>query len=115
MRMSMWLPSTLLSLAILQTAPAVAETIHLTTVQSIGSLATYIAQDKGYFKKFGVDVQIERLQSAADGVALLATNQIQILEGGISVGFFNGKVRKLPVIMVSDRVSTPIHHKLVVA
>jgi NitT/TauT family transport system substrate-binding protein len=96
-------------------APAQAETINLTTVQSIGSLVTYIAQDKGYFKKYGVDVDIQRLQSAADGVALLATNQIQVLEGGISVGYFNGKVRKLPVIMVSDRVSTPIHHKLVVA
>jgi NitT/TauT family transport system substrate-binding protein len=114
MRTSTWLPSTLLSLALWQIAPARAETIHLTTVQSIGSLATYIAQDKGYFKKYGVDVDIAPLQSAADGVALLATNQIQILEGGISVGFFNGKARKLPVIMVSDRVSTPIHHKLVV-
>jgi NitT/TauT family transport system substrate-binding protein len=116
MRITTWLPSALLPIALLQSlAPAGAETIHLTTVQSIGSLATYIAQDKGYFKKYGVDVDIQRLQSAADGVALLATNQIQILEGGISVGFFNGKVRNLPVIMVSDRVSTPIHHKLVVA
>lgn len=116
MRYSTWLTSTLLPLAFAQAlAPAQAETIHLTTVQSIGSLATYIAQDKGYFKKHGVDVDIQRLQSAADGVALLATNQIQILEGGISVGYFNGKVRKLPVIMVSDRVSTPIHHKLIVA
>ena len=115
MRISTPLSSALLSLALLQFMPAEADTIHLTTVQSIGSLATFIAQDKGYFKKYGVDVDIERLQSAADGVALLATNQIQILEGGISVGFFNGKERKLPVIMVSDRVSTPIHHKLVVA
>ena len=111
MRISTALTATLMSLAPMA---AQAETIHLTTVQSIGSLATYIAADKGYFKKYGVDVDIERLQSAADGVALLATNQIQILEGGISVGFFNGKERKLPVIMVSDRVSTPIHHKLVV-
>lgn len=116
MRMSTRLSAALLPLAFVQIPGlAQADTIHLTTVQSIGSLATYIAQDKGYFKKHGVGVDIQRLQSAADGVALLATNQIQILEGGISVGFFNGKTRKLPVIMVSDRVSTPIHHKLVVA
>ena len=43
---------------------AQAETLKLTTVQSIGSLATYIAADKGYFKKYGVDVEIERLQVA---------------------------------------------------
>ena len=116
MRLPKSLSFALMALSAVQAGSfAQAETMKLTTVQSIGSLATYIAADKGYFKKYGVDVEIERLQSAADGVALLATNQIQVLEGGISVGFFNGKVRKLPVVMVSDRVSTPIHHKLVVA
>jgi NitT/TauT family transport system substrate-binding protein len=96
-------------------APAVAQTkITIGTVQSIGAIATYIALDKGYFKQEGLDVEISFMNSAANMVALLAQNQMQIVEGGVSVGYFNGLEQNLPIIMTSDRVSTPIHHKLLV-
>ena len=37
-----------------------------------------------------------------------------MVEGGISVGYFNGLEKGLPIIMTTDRVSTPIHHILLV-
>jgi len=41
----------LAALALASVSPAMAQTkIKLSTVQSIGSVVTYIAQDKGYFK-----------------------------------------------------------------
>ncbi len=96
-------------------SPALAETkIMLGTVQSIGAIATYIARDKGYFKEVGLDVDVSFMNSAANMVSLLATNQLQIVEGGVSVGYFNALEKALPVIMTSDRVSTPIHHELLV-
>ena len=37
---------------------------------------------------------------------------LQIVEGGISAGYFNALEKNLPVTIVLDRVSTPIGHNL---
>ncbi len=89
--------------------------INLGTVQSFGAVVTYIARDKGYFKEQGLEVDISFVNSAANAVALLAKGELQVVEGGVSVGYFNGLEQNLPMVMTSDRVSTPIHHKLLVS
>ncbi len=43
---------------------------------------------------------------------MLATNQLQLVEGGISAGYFNALEKNLPVTMVLDRVSSPLGHNL---
>jgi len=99
----------------LAAAPAAAQTtIKIGTVQSFGAVVTYLARDKGYFKEAGVDVDISFMNSAANMVALLAQGEFQIVEGGVSVGYFNALDKGLPIIMTSDRVSTPIGHLLIV-
>jgi NitT/TauT family transport system substrate-binding protein len=45
-------------------------------------------------------------------LALLAQNQLQIIEGGISAGYFNGIEKNLPIAIVMDRVSSPLGHNL---
>jgi NitT/TauT family transport system substrate-binding protein len=45
-------------------------------------------------------------------IALLAQNQFQIVAGGISAGIFNALEKDLPITILSDRVSTPIGHNL---
>ena len=105
----------LAALALASVSPAIAQTkIKLSTVQSIGSVVTYIAQDKGYFKAEGLDVDIVLVNSAAQAVALLAQGELQVVEGGVSIGFFNALEKGMPMIMTSDRVSSPIGHKLIV-
>jgi len=105
----------LAALALASVSPAMAQTkIKLSTVQSIGSVVTYIAQDKGYFKAEGLDVDIVLVNSAAQAVALLAQGELQVVEGGVSIGFFNALEKGMPMIMTSDRVSSPIGHKLIV-
>jgi len=105
----------LAALAIAAASPAAAQSkINLSTVQSIGSVVTYIAQDKGYFKAEGLNVDIQLVNSAAQAVALLAQNELQVMEGGVSIGFFNALEKNMPMIMTSDRVSSPIGHKLIV-
>src|SRR2546422_4033889 len=37
---------------------------------------------------------------------------LQIVEGGISAGYFNALEKNLPVTMVLDRVSSPLGHNL---
>ena len=87
-------------------------TVRVGLVKSITSGVTYDAVDKGYFKEFGIKVESEDLDTTANSIALLSQNQFDIIEGGISAGYFNGLDKNLPITMVMSRVSTPIGHNL---
>jgi NitT/TauT family transport system substrate-binding protein len=104
------------SLAILAgvTCPAQAQdvTVKVGMVKSISSVATLTAIEKGYFKAFGIKVETEDLDTSANVIALLAQNQLQLVEGGISAGYFNALEKNLPVTMVMDRVTSPLGHHL---
>ena len=49
--------------------------------------STFIAADKGYFSDAGLDVKIERIDSLSKAVAFVATNQVQVGQGGINAGY----------------------------
>ena len=87
-------------------------TVKVGMVKSISSVATLTAIDKGYFKAFGIKVETEDLDTSANVIALLAQNQLQVVEGGISAGYFNALEKNLPITMVMDRVSSPLGHHL---
>lgn len=90
------------------------QTIRIGTVNSIATVNNYTAIEKGWFKQYGINVEIENLDTSANVVALLATNRLQMIEGGISAGYFNALEQKMPIIIASDRISTPLNHKLLV-
>jgi len=83
-------------------------------VKSISSVATLTAIEKGYFKEFGIKVETEDLDTSANVIALLAQDQLQVVEGGISAGYFNALDKNLPITMVMDRVSSPLGHHLMI-
>jgi len=93
-------------------AQAQEASVKVGTVRSISTVAILWAVEKGYFKEYGIKVVNENLDTAANSIALLAQNQLQIVEGGISAGYFNALEKDLPVTMVLDRVSSPIGHNL---
>jgi len=86
--------------------------VHVGMVRSISSVATLTAIEKGYFKEVGIKVVTEDLDTSANMIALLAQNQLQIIEGGVSAGYFNGLEKGLPITIVMDRVSSPLGHNL---
>src|ERR1700728_3344155 len=86
--------------------------IKIGMVKSISTIATLTAIEKGYFKDYGITVEREDLDTSADSIALLAQGQLQIVEGGISAGYFNALQKDLPITMVMDRVSSPLGHVL---
>src|SRR5580704_617930 len=106
----------MLCLAVAWTAAAQAQdvTVKVGMVKSISSVATLTAIEKGYFKAFGIKVETQDLDTSANVIALLAQNQLQVVEGGISAGYFNGLEKNLPVTMVLDRVSSPLGHNLMI-
>src|SRR5829696_7500398 len=87
----------LLVLALATTAPAQPRVpVKIAVVPSIPSASTFLALYKGYFRGAGLDVTIERIDSLSRAVAILATNQVQVGQGGINAGFFNAVADDLP-------------------
>src|SRR5262245_58892814 len=102
-------------LAVIVAAPAAKAhdiTIKVGMVKSITSVVALTAISKGYFDEYGIKVETEFLDTAANSIALVAQNQFQIVEGGISASYFNALEKNLPVTIVIDRVSSPIGHNL---
>src|SRR5260370_11937497 len=94
-------------------APASAEeTVRIGIARSVSNGAELIAIEKGYFREVGIKVEIDDIDTSANTMALLATNRLQIIAGGISAGYFNAIEKDLPIIIIADRVSTPIGHNL---
>jgi NitT/TauT family transport system substrate-binding protein len=105
----------LVSLAILGSAAAASAqnvTVKVGTVRSISTVATLTAVERGYFKEFGIKVETEELNTSSNEMALLAQNQLQIIEGGIAAGYFNALEGNFPITIVMDRVSSPLGHNL---
>ena len=93
------------------TAPALAQeaNVRIGIARGIGTATTMIAIEKGYFREQGIKVTAEELESAANVMTLLAQGALQVVEGGITVGYFNAIERGLPLAIVADRVSTPLN------
>src|SRR4051794_15219675 len=93
-------------------AQAQETTIKIGLVKSISNVANLWAIEKGYFREVGIKLVPEDLDTSANVLALLAQNQLQVIEGGISAGYFNGIEKNLPITMVMDRVTSPLGHNL---
>ena len=93
--------------------PAAAEeNVRIGIARSVSNGAELIAIEKGYFRDVGIRVEIDDIDTSANTMALLATNRLQIIAGGISAGYFNAIDKGLPIVIIADRVSTPIGHNL---
>jgi NitT/TauT family transport system substrate-binding protein len=88
------------------------ETVRIVTAPSIGAAAMLIAKERGYFRDAGIKVEIDNADSSGSVLALLAQNRYDVLEGGISAGYFNALAKDLPITMVMSRATTPTGHAL---
>jgi NitT/TauT family transport system substrate-binding protein len=102
--------------ALVFATPAAAQqhaAVKVIGVRSIPSASTYWALDKGYFRAAGLDVTVEQISSLSKAVASLATNQMQVGQGGVSAGYFNSVASGLPLTMALDSGSTPLYHRII--
>jgi NitT/TauT family transport system substrate-binding protein len=90
------------------------ETIAIGMVPSLPAAATYVAEDKGWYRELGIEVEISKIDSAASAMSLVASNQLQVVEGGLASNYWNALAQGLPVIMASERGSSPLHHAILV-
>jgi NitT/TauT family transport system substrate-binding protein len=96
----------------IDTAAAEDTTIHVGAVRTISNGSTLFAEAHGYFKEAGIKLEFDDLSSSANAIALLAQNKLQIVEGGISAGYFNALEKGLPIVIVLSRVNSPLRHNL---
>lgn len=66
-----------------------------------------IADKKGYFRAQGLDVQFTQFDSAANMVAPLGTDQLDVGAGAPTSGVFNAFGRGLNLRIVADKASNP--------
>jgi NitT/TauT family transport system substrate-binding protein len=112
MRILSW---ALLGLLVSSSAALAQETtIRIGMARSTSNSAELLATNRGYFKEFGIKLEIEDIESSANVIALLAQGRLNMVAGGISAGYFNAIEKNLPITIVADRVSTPIRHNLMI-
>ena len=112
MRMLPWILLAALGLDGASAAGAQEKTVKVGIARSTSNAAELMALKHGYFKEAGIKLEWTDIDTTANVIALLAQNQYQIVAGGISAGIFNALEKNLPITMLSDRVSTPIGHNL---
>ncbi len=98
----LWLVVTLIA-AIVGPTAAGAQSVKFAALGIDADGPVYIAIDKGYFRDAGIDVTLENFNSAAQAMAPLSTDQIQVAGGAASAALFNAFARGWPVRIVSAR------------
>jgi NitT/TauT family transport system substrate-binding protein len=95
------------ALAVSATATAqAADKVAVGTGGSASDAPFYIAQEKGFFKQEGLEVDLIVLDSGAKVIAPLGTGEIDVGSGALSVGFWNALIRGVKFRIVADRGHT---------
>lgn len=84
--------------------------VLLGQVGGISDAAFFIANDKGYFREQGIELETTPFQSAALMVAPLGTGQLDVGGGAPSAGLMNAIAREVPLKIVADKGSMPRGH-----
>ncbi|HZU07893.1 MAG TPA: ABC transporter substrate-binding protein [Chloroflexota bacterium] len=91
------------------TGPATAlPTVHLKvgTIRIIADAGMYIAQERGYFKEQGLEIEFVDFVTAAEAIAPLGAGQLDIAVGAVGAGLFNAVGRGIDIKLVADKAAT---------
>jgi NitT/TauT family transport system substrate-binding protein len=85
--------------------PSVKVSIGVVASSSDGGI--FIANERGYFKQEGIDLDVQRFQTLVDMVAPLTGGQLQIAAGGLAASVFNASERGISLRIVADKGQAP--------
>jgi NitT/TauT family transport system substrate-binding protein len=66
-----------------------------------------VAQERGYFKDQGIDLQTQRFQSLVDMVGPVGAGQLDIAAGAPAAGLYNAIGRDVSIHIVADKGNAP--------
>lgn len=85
-------------------ASSVAQTVvEVSDLGAASDAPFYIGIERGYYAAEGLSLKFTKFASAAQTIAPLATNRIQVAGGGASVGFYNAIAGDWPIRLVMAR------------
>jgi len=76
------------------------------TIRITADAGLYIADEKGYFKEQGIDVDWVDFATAAEATAPLGAGQLDIGVGAVGAGLFNAFNRGIDIRLVADKAAT---------
>ena len=99
--------ASLLLMACAAVSPAHAE-VRVGVSDWTGWVAWYVAQDQGYFRKYGADVKLIWFANYSDSISALSTGQLKtvchIEDDGTAEALHDGKASKVnDQVVVSER------------
>jgi len=65
--------------------------------------AFFIARDKGYFKKLGIDIETRRFEDGSLAIPAMIAGEIDISTMPASAGLFNSVAKGAPIVVILDR------------
>jgi len=84
-------------------AAQAAEHVDIGIGKSSSDAPWFLAQDLGFFKDEGLDVNLINLDSGAKIIAPLSKGQLDVGSGALSVGFYNAIAQGIKLRIVADR------------
>jgi NitT/TauT family transport system substrate-binding protein len=83
-----------------------ADKVSVGIANTLNDAPLYIAQERGFFRDEGLDVELIVLDSGAKMIAPLGTGQLDVGAGALSAGFYNAVDRNVAIKIVADRGRT---------
>ncbi len=83
-----------------------ADKVRVGSLNNPGDIGFFIADQKGYFKAEGLDVEIIEFKSAGLMMAPLGTGDLDVAGGALNASLFNAAERQLPLKIVAGRSRT---------
>jgi NitT/TauT family transport system substrate-binding protein len=83
--------------------PAALQKVRYGELNLFSDAGVYIGMEQGYFAEQGIEVDLTAFDSAANMVAPLATNQLEVGGGATSAGLFNALRSGVNVRIVADK------------
>ncbi|MBX5492003.1 MAG: ABC transporter substrate-binding protein [Chloroflexi bacterium] len=85
--------------------PEARQTVKVGTVGSFTDAGFAIGIARGYYAQQGLDISVERLDSAARMIPFVSTGQLDVAGGGPSAGLFQALARGVELRIVADKGS----------
>ena len=90
-----------------------ADRIVVGTVPNIGDGPLICAMERGYFRADGIEIDLTPFRTASEMTPMIARGDIALMGGGVSVSYFNGVSRGLPLRYFVNRAKAPVWQGLI--
>ncbi len=83
--------------------PSAAQKLRLSAPKRLSMSSLYLAQESGYFREAGVELELMQIANPLDAMTLLAGGKVDVVFSGLSTAFLNAALKGLALKIVAGR------------